>query len=72
MPSIKCEGLRYPTHFLKSWGRVFIIFLNTEQNGHIKRVGQTLRVPLLFNETKQVFLRDGSHLRNVRINLLSV
>ena len=33
MPSTKCEGLSYPTHFLKS--RVVllgIIFLNTELN----------------------------------------
>ena len=31
MPSTKCEGLSYPTHFLKSRGRVIrIISLNTE------------------------------------------
>ena len=29
MPSTKCEGLSYPTHFLKSRGSV-IYFLNTE------------------------------------------
>ena len=28
MPSTKCEGLSYPTHFLKSRGSV--IFLNTD------------------------------------------
>ena len=34
MPSTKCEGLSYPTHFLKSGGVVLlgIIFLNTELN----------------------------------------
>ena len=33
MPSIKCEGLSYPTHFLKSRGSVIRnIFLNTELN----------------------------------------
>ena len=32
MPSTKCEGLSYPTHFLKSRGSVIIIFLNTELN----------------------------------------
>ena len=34
MPSTKCEGLSYPTHFLKSRGSVIknIFFLNTELN----------------------------------------
>ena len=35
MPSTKCEGLSYPTHFLKSRGSIVllgIIFLNTELN----------------------------------------
>ena len=33
MPSTKCEGLSYPTHFLKSRGSVIgITFLNTEQH----------------------------------------
>ena len=34
MPSAKCEGLSYPTHFLKSRGSVNwnIFFLNTELN----------------------------------------
>ena len=36
MPSTKCEGLSYPTHFLKTRGSVirnnFLIFLNTELN----------------------------------------
>ena len=31
MPSTKCKGLRYPTHFLKCRGSVIrIIFMNTE------------------------------------------
>ena len=33
MPSTKCEGLSYPTHFLKSRGSVIRnIFFNTELN----------------------------------------
>ena len=33
MPSTKCEGLSYPTHFLKSRGSVIRnTFLNTELN----------------------------------------
>ena len=33
MPSTKCEGLSYPTHFLKSRGSVLgIVFLKTERN----------------------------------------
>ena len=33
MPSTKCEGLSYPTHFLKSRGSVIRNnFLNTEQH----------------------------------------
>ena len=34
MPSTKCEGLSYPTHFLKSRGIVLlgITFMNTDLN----------------------------------------